>query len=139
VQLDEPCLVLDLNSHRQAGYKKALTHIGANKHRPQVMLTTEFGALEQNRPLVTDSEIDGLHVDLVQSPKQTGAVLSHLKPKTFLSLGLIDGRNIWHTDLDHAKALARTAANALSRGGLFLAWPRSLLLPASSMGSSRSP
>lgn len=127
VQIDEPGLVLDLDDDAKAAYGLVFTRWSANHGRPRIMLTTYFGALGDNLPLVAASEVDGLHIDLVRAPEQLGDVLSHLRPKTFLSLGLVDGRNIWRTNLDQAAALVQSASAAIDVRRLIIAPSCSLL------------
>ena len=45
------------------------------------------------------SPVAGLHVDLVRHPDQLPALLDHLDADTVLSAGVVDGRNVWRTDL----------------------------------------
>jgi 5-methyltetrahydropteroyltriglutamate--homocysteine methyltransferase len=97
VQIDEPCLVLDL-SYRQ---RHALTEAYArlSRYGVKLMLTTYFGGLEDNLPFALTLPVAGLHVDLVRAPEQLGAVLAEAPKSLLLSLGVIDGRNIWRADL----------------------------------------
>jgi 5-methyltetrahydropteroyltriglutamate--homocysteine methyltransferase len=64
------------------------------------MLTTYFGALGDNLATVLALPVAGLHVDLVRAPDQLGAILAGARPDLVLSLGVIDGRNIWAADLN---------------------------------------
>src|SRR5690606_3573817 len=77
--------------------------------RPKVLLATYFGALGDNLPLAASLPVDGLHVDLVRAPDQLDAVLDALPEAWVLSLGLVDGRNVWRSDLDRAVELGRRA------------------------------
>ncbi|WP_420067681.1 hypothetical protein [Stigmatella aurantiaca] len=72
-----------------------------------------IGDLGKNLSLATTSALDGLHVDLVRAPHQLGAVIATLGPQMQLTLGLVDGRNVWRTDLDRAHVLAHHAVKAL--------------------------
>lgn len=98
VQIDEPCLVLDLDDGQRAALKQAYKRLSVNG--PKVMLATYFGALGDNLALATDLPVHGLHVDLVRAPEQLDAVWQRARPDLLLSLGVIDGRNIWRADLD---------------------------------------
>jgi 5-methyltetrahydropteroyltriglutamate--homocysteine methyltransferase len=97
VQIDEPVLVLDL-SERQ---RNAITRAYAKLPRAGVklMLATYFGGLEDNLDLAIHLPVAGLHVDLVRAPKQLDAVLAKAPKSLLLSLGVIDGRNVWRADL----------------------------------------
>ena len=59
------------------------------------MLATYFGALGDNLATALALPVPGLHVDLVRAPEQLDAVLAGARPDLLLSLGVIDGRNIW--------------------------------------------
>jgi 5-methyltetrahydropteroyltriglutamate--homocysteine methyltransferase len=126
VQIDEPCLVLDQDADDHAAYLKAYTAL-ADVDGPKLMLTTYFGELGANLALVNKLPIAGVHVDLVRAPGQLDAVLDSLPVSRVLSLGLVDGRNVWRTDLDHALALARRAKERIGDTRLHIAPSCSLL------------
>lgn len=113
VQIDEPCLVLELDAATKEAYKVALGRIASLPRRPRVLLTTYFGELRDNLSIATGSGLDGLHVDLVRAPDQLDAVLAGLPKTMSLSAGVVDGRNIWRTDLDAAHARLRKATKSL--------------------------
>jgi 5-methyltetrahydropteroyltriglutamate--homocysteine methyltransferase len=104
LQLDEPCLVTDLDAAARAAYQRALPRLSRWAARPGVVLTTYFGALAENLPLAAAAGFEALHVDLVRAPDQLPAVLAALDSRAILSLGVVDGRNVWRTDLDAAHA-----------------------------------
>ena len=126
VQIDEPCLVLDQDEDDYAAYLKAYTAL-ADVDGPKLMLTTYFGELGANLALVNKLPVAGLHIDLVRAPGQLDAVLDSLPVSRVLSLGLVDGRNVWRTDLDHALALARRAKERIGDARLQIAPSCSLL------------
>jgi 5-methyltetrahydropteroyltriglutamate--homocysteine methyltransferase len=127
VQIDEPCLVLDLSEAAHAAYKKAYETL-ADDTLPQLMLTTYFGALGDNLVLAVNLPTAGLHVDLVRAPQQLEAVLKDFPAGKVLSLGLINGRNIWRADLDAALTKLQTAVDALGSDRVQVATSCSLLL-----------
>ncbi|WP_226467354.1 5-methyltetrahydropteroyltriglutamate--homocysteine S-methyltransferase [Luteimonas panaciterrae] len=126
VQIDEPCLVQDLDDDDRAAYRKAYGTLAITA-RPKLLLATYFGALEGNLALAVELPVEGLHVDLVRAPEQLDAVLDALPPRHVLSLGLVDGRNVWRTDLDRALALAERAQARVDAGRLQVAPSCSLL------------
>ncbi|BCO31421.1 5-methyltetrahydropteroyltriglutamate--homocysteine methyltransferase [Thiohalobacter sp. COW1] len=100
VQIDEPILTLDL----PAAWHKAFE---STYHRLQsapvkLLLTTYFGALQDNLCLAANLPVAGLHIDAVRAPEQVAAVADWLAPHKVLSVGSVDGRNIWRTDLSAA-------------------------------------
>ncbi len=127
VQIDEPCLVLDLDAATARAYQRALTFLTACALRPKLLIATYFGPLNENLQLLTQAACDGLHVDLVRAPEQLDSVLLGLDPKTSLSVGVVDGRNIWRTDLDAALRLVNRAVNALGPERVLVAPSCSLL------------
>src|SRR5690606_32834783 len=82
---------------------------------------------DDNLALAATLPVQGLHVDLVRAPEQLDAVLRALPAGRVLSLGLVDGRNIWRTPLDNALILARYARGHRGDGPLWLAPSCSLL------------
>lgn len=127
VQLDEPCLVLDLDRQAQAAYRLALARLTTNHLRPNLLLTTYFGALDDQLSIAVASGCEALHVDLVRAPEQLEQVLASLPPSMSLSMGVIDGRNVWRADLDAAHAMVRRAATALGPERVLIAPSCSLL------------
>ncbi|WP_430390679.1 5-methyltetrahydropteroyltriglutamate--homocysteine S-methyltransferase [Dyella sp. 20L07] len=126
VQIDEPCLVLDQDHDDHAAYRQAYAAL-ADIDRPKLLLTTYFGALDANLALLNELPVDGLHVDLVRAPEQLDAVLNTLPAERVLSLGLVDGRNIWRTDLDKPLAAVRHALERVGKARLLVAPSCSLL------------
>lgn len=126
VQLDEPCLVLDLDDAARSAYLRAYATL-AKTVRPRLLLATYFGRLDAQLPLACALPVDGLHVDLVRGKEQLDDVLKQWPRGRVLSVGLVDGRNIWRTNLDNALILAKYAQGHLELGQLWLAPSCSLL------------
>src|SRR5262249_30369539 len=138
VQIDEPCLVLDLDDRARQAYRRALGRLAACPKRPRVLLATYFGALEENLPLATGSGCDGLHADLVRAPEQLDPLLEGMEPHMVLSLGVVDGRNVWRTDLDAAHALVRRAVARLGAERVLVAPSCSLLHVPTDLDTERA-
>ena len=113
VQLDEPALVTDLSPNARAAYVLAYNAIAAGTPGVRVMLTTYFGALGDNLDIAQSLPVSGLHVDLVRAPHQLDSVLAGASGLDALSVGVIDGRNVWRTDLDAALGVAERAVDRL--------------------------
>lgn len=111
VQIDEPILVTDLSEQQRRAFTRAYARLA----RPGVklMLTTYFGGLEDNLSFAAALPVAGLHVDLVRAPEQLDGVLKAAPRDLLLSLGVIDGRNIWRADL--GALLARLEPVAAAR------------------------
>ena len=99
VQLDEPCLVLDLDDATRDALRFAYGSIARALPSLKIMLTTYFGALGDNLDTALSLPVAGLHVDLVRAPEQLQSVLAKAPQGLVLSLGVIDGRNVWRADL----------------------------------------
>ncbi|CAM3739880.1 5-methyltetrahydropteroyltriglutamate--homocysteine S-methyltransferase [Bordetella tumulicola] len=124
VQIDEPILVLDLP---QAWHDAARSAYERLTQAPvKLLLATYFGGLQDNQDTVLALPVAGLHVDLVRGPGQLQHIAAALRPDQVLSAGVIDGRNIWRTDLDAALE-ALTPVRRQLGGRLWLAPSCSLL------------
>ena len=126
VQLDEPCLVLDQDPAAQAAWRRAYAALAAARG-PRILLATYFGALGGNLALATSLPVSGLHVDLVRAPDQLGPVLDALPAQTILSVGVVDGRNIWRSHPERVLPLLRKAQARVGSQRLWIAPSCSLL------------
>ncbi|KCV63594.1 5-methyltetrahydropteroyltriglutamate--homocysteine S-methyltransferase [Bordetella bronchiseptica 99-R-0433] len=102
VQIDEPALVLDLPQAWRDAYRAVYDKLAASPVK--LLLATYFDGLKDNLATALALPVAGLHVDLVRAPGQLNDVASGLRPGQVLSAGVINGRNIWRTDLDAALA-----------------------------------
>ena len=100
VQVDEPCLVLDLSDGERAALSQTYRGLGKVVPDLKIMLAGYFGDMGDNLPAALQLPVAGLHVDLVRGPRQIEALQQKAPDGLVLSLGLIDGRNIWRADLD---------------------------------------
>jgi 5-methyltetrahydropteroyltriglutamate--homocysteine methyltransferase len=126
VQLDEPCLVLDQDDDDHAAYRHAYAVLAAAR-TPRLLLASYFGALGDNLALASTLPVDGLHVDLVRAPEQLDAVLDVLPTGHILSVGVVDGRNIWRSRPERVLPLLRKAQARIGSERLWLAPSCSLL------------
>ena len=102
VQMDEPCLVTDLSDEARAAYDHAYRVLTDVTPPIKLMLTTYFGGLGDNLEAVLRLPVHGLHIDLIRAPEQLAQVASGAGVDQVLSLGVIDGRNVWKADLNAA-------------------------------------
>jgi len=121
VQLDEPCLALDRTPAELEHYRTAYGFLAERTGGAKLLVATYFAGLQENLATALALPTHGLHVDLVRAPGQLDALLERW-PKgagRVLSLGVIDGRNVWRADLEAAlPALER----AVERLGPELVW-----------------
>ena len=124
VQVDEPVLGLDLPNAWRSAFESTywqLNQVGVN-----ILLATYFSPLEENLSLACRLPVAGLHVDGIRAPHELASIADWLPVHKVLSIGIVDGRNIWRTDLDAALAVLQPLA-AKRNGQLWLAPSCSLL------------
>ena len=98
VQIDEPTLVTELSVEWQQAYTTAYQALATGKVK--LLLATYFGQLQDNLPLACKLPVQGLHLDAINARAEVDAVIAQLPHERVLSLGVINGRNIWKTDLN---------------------------------------
>jgi 5-methyltetrahydropteroyltriglutamate--homocysteine methyltransferase len=99
VQLDEPCLVLDLDDATRKALRATYEQLARALPNLKIMLATYFGGIGDNLDTALSLPVAGLHLDLVRSPEQLDSVAVKARQDLVLSLGVIDGRNIWRANL----------------------------------------
>ncbi|WNC94544.1 5-methyltetrahydropteroyltriglutamate--homocysteine S-methyltransferase [Paraburkholderia sp. FT54] len=97
IQIDEPILVTELSAQWQQACVTAYQSLANSKVK--LLLATYFGRLLDNLPLVCKLPVQGLHLDAINARAEVDAVIAQLPQDRVLSLGVINGRNIWKTDL----------------------------------------
>ncbi|MDG4811570.1 5-methyltetrahydropteroyltriglutamate--homocysteine S-methyltransferase [Hydrogenovibrio sp. 3SP14C1] len=100
VQIDEPILVLDLSNDWQTAFKDAYERLAQTP--VNILLATYFETLGNNLNLTCHLPVAGLHYDGLRGAHQLNDVIANYPAEKVLSLGLVDGRNIWKTDLTDA-------------------------------------
>jgi 5-methyltetrahydropteroyltriglutamate--homocysteine methyltransferase len=98
VQIDEPILVTELEAEWQHAFNLAYHQLKSS--RVKILLATYFGQLADNQYLVANLPVAGLHVDAINARHEIVPLLAMLPAHKVLSLGVINGRNIWKTDLN---------------------------------------
>ncbi|EUD12727.1 5-methyltetrahydropteroyltriglutamate--homocysteine S-methyltransferase [Providencia alcalifaciens] len=96
VQIDEPALVLDLPIKWQQAYQEAYQALTG---KTNLLLTTYFDGISHHLDLIKQLPVQGLHVDIVAGKDDIAALHQALPKDWVLSLGLINGRNVWKGDL----------------------------------------
>ncbi|WP_434997500.1 5-methyltetrahydropteroyltriglutamate--homocysteine S-methyltransferase [Pectobacterium brasiliense] len=98
VQIDEPALVLELPQAWLAAFKPAYD---ALQGQVKLLLTTYFDSVSQNLETIKTLPVQGLHVDLVHGKDDAATLSAQLPANWVLSLGVINGRNVWRADLSN--------------------------------------
>ncbi|RYZ54457.1 MAG: 5-methyltetrahydropteroyltriglutamate--homocysteine S-methyltransferase [Proteobacteria bacterium] len=127
VQIDEPCLVLDLSVEARSAFQRAYDRLAKVSSSPKKLIATYFGALGDNLELACSLPVQGLHIDLVRAPEQLEAVSKRLPKDLYLSAGVVDGRNVWKNDLDQSLGLLQKIAEIRGTDKLIVAPSCSLL------------
>lgn len=127
IQIDEPFLVLDLTDKAKEVYTAVYTKIQKELPNLKIILTTYFEGLEDNLPLALSLPVDTLHVDLVRKPEQLENILATIPENLKLSLGVVDGRNIWKNDFESSLQFIRKAKEQLGEERILIAPSSSLL------------
>ncbi|MGR6981295.1 5-methyltetrahydropteroyltriglutamate--homocysteine S-methyltransferase [Testudinibacter sp. P27/CKL/0425] len=95
IQIDEPALTVDLPAEWVATFKPTYDRLA--KVQAKLLLATYFGSVAEHADLLKGLPVDGLHIDLVRAPQQLSAFDDY---QNVLSVGVIDGRNIWRANLN---------------------------------------
>ncbi|MBD2703666.1 5-methyltetrahydropteroyltriglutamate--homocysteine S-methyltransferase [Spirosoma sp. BT702] len=127
VQLDEPYLALDLSKKEKEAFTLAYRNIADQVNGVNLLVATYFEALLDNTALAVSLPIQALHIDLVRAPEQLDEVLALVPDQLQLSLGIIDGRNVWKNDYEHSLNLINTAIEKLGTDRVIVAPSCSLL------------
>jgi 5-methyltetrahydropteroyltriglutamate--homocysteine methyltransferase len=127
VQMDEPCLVLDLPETIRRTLTETYSRLSAAAGSTKILVAAYFESLHANLPAVLALPVAGVHLDLVRGSGQLDAALAGAPPHLTLSLGVIDGRNIWKADLSRAIALVEQAVQAIGSARILVAPSCSLL------------
>jgi len=127
VQIDEPYLALDLDEEMVAAYRAAYRQLKRAVPGMKVILATFFEGLRDNIPVALHLPVHALHLDLVRAPGQLEPVLAAIPDTLSLSLGVVDGRNIWKNDYGRSVATVRKALEVIGTDRVMIAPSCSLL------------
>ncbi len=127
IQIDEPVLSLDLDAEARAAVEVAYAQLADVSAKIKICLATYFGGLRDNLAAAMRLPVAAVHLDLVRAAEQLEPALELVPPQGMLSLGVIDGRNIWRADLPRALALLEKAAGRLGPERLLVGPSCSLL------------
>jgi 5-methyltetrahydropteroyltriglutamate--homocysteine methyltransferase len=125
VQMDEAKMVTDLTPWEKQAFRSAYKQLATIPIK--LMLTTYFGGLGDNLSLAMDLHTAGLHIDAVRAPNEVSGVVNALATDQTLSLGCVNGRNIWLTDFAEVNPLIEHAVQKLGPDRVLLSSSCSLL------------
>ncbi len=124
VQIDEPCLTLDLEERHLEGYRKVYDKLSKAAPGLNIMLATYFESIElkKNIDVAVGLPVQGLHIDLCRSSELLFTeALAKLPDNCFLSVGVVDGRNIWKNDLSASLTKIERAVETLGKDQVMVA------------------
>ncbi|OVE56699.1 5-methyltetrahydropteroyltriglutamate--homocysteine S-methyltransferase [Chryseobacterium mucoviscidosis] len=127
IQFDEPFLALDLDEKSKETYSLIYAEIRKQFPHLKIIVATYFEGLRDNLSLAVSLPVNVLHLDLVRSPEQLEEVLKVIPETLHLSLGVIDGRNIWKNDFEKSLRLIRQTTDKIGLERILIAPSCSLL------------
>nr|WP_040298981.1 5-methyltetrahydropteroyltriglutamate--homocysteine S-methyltransferase [Arcticibacter svalbardensis] len=127
IQMDEPYLSLDLSEVEKQAFQYAYEEISKKCNGIKILLTSYFESLGDNTALALHLPVAAVHIDLVRSAEQLNEVLKYTPPTLTLSLGVVDGRNIWKNDYVKALYHIQKAVAVLGSERIMIAASCSLL------------
>ena len=127
VQLDEPLLPLVERASVREAYGRSYRFLAEAAPRLRLMVASYFAPLADNLQTFLELPVDGLHVDAVRGAADLPRLLERFPRGRALSLGVVDGRNVWRTDLLTAWSQLERARAAAGAGSVMVAPSCSLL------------
>jgi 5-methyltetrahydropteroyltriglutamate--homocysteine methyltransferase len=101
VQIDEPALVTDISADAPALAERVYNTLGTLDKRPAIHVATYFGDPGAALAALARTPVEAIGVDVVYGADTAVASVPELTGKTLVA-GIVDGRNIWRTDLESA-------------------------------------
>lgn len=129
IQFDEPCLSLNLTEAEQQVFVRTYQEIKNRFPHLHIILASYFECYGQNLQTALSLPVQTLHLDLVRCPSQLDDILtsSFVRSRTNLSLGVVDGRNIWKNDFQHSLSLINKAIEKIGADRIYIAPSCSLI------------
>lgn len=127
IQFDEPFLTLDITEKAKETYQYVYQELRKQFPKLKFIIATYFDGLKDNASLAVSLPADVLHIDLVRNPEQLEDILSAIPENLSLSLGVVDGRNIWKNNYEKSLTFIKKATEKLGTERIFVAPSCSLL------------
>ncbi len=113
IQIDEPYLVTDLTAETLSLYEDVYRKIRGFAQSTKLHLVTYFDDLKENVDTAFSLRTDSVHIDCIRAPEQLSSALDAIGENQSLSIGLVDGRNVWINDLEHYSDIAKEVVEKL--------------------------
>ncbi|MFP3831452.1 5-methyltetrahydropteroyltriglutamate--homocysteine S-methyltransferase [Chryseobacterium sp. SIMBA_028] len=127
IQFDEPFLSLDITEKAKETYTAVYSELRKQFPSLKFIVATYFDGLKDNLSLAVSLPVHVLHIDLVRNPEQLEEVINSIPESLSLSLGLVDGRNIWKNDYENSLAFINKTVEKLGSERVLIAPSCSLL------------
>ncbi|WP_336961784.1 5-methyltetrahydropteroyltriglutamate--homocysteine S-methyltransferase [Chryseobacterium contaminans] len=127
IQFDEPFLALDITEKAKEAYVLVYAELRRLFPKLKFIVATYFEGLKNNVALAVSLPVNVLHIDLVRNPEQLEDILHVIPENLSLSLGVVDGRNIWKNDYEKSLSFIKKATEKLGSERVFIAPSSSLL------------
>ena len=126
-QLDEPILCKDIDSPERAAMPKAYKAIRKACPSLKILLTTYFGPVAEHTTHFAKLPVDAVHIDATRAPQEVASVAKALRDDQCLSVGVVDGRNIWKNNFDRSLELLKSAQAEIGNERVWVAPSCSLI------------
>ncbi|GAB4272446.1 MAG: 5-methyltetrahydropteroyltriglutamate--homocysteine S-methyltransferase [Opitutales bacterium] len=127
VLFDEPILSQDLDQAPLEAMKKAYAFLRSAAPKLKFCLTTYFGPMRDHAARVAELPVDLVHCDATRAPEDVERLAKALRKDQALSVGVVDGRNIWKNNFDASLAILKKAQAAMGDERVWVAPSCSLM------------
>ncbi len=127
IQIDEPVLALDLTDRQRDAFLESYQRLSTASRSSKLLVASYFGELRGNLPLFLGLPVAGLHFDTVRGESEIPALLDKFPSDKVLSLGIVDGRNIWKNDYEASLTILTKVRERLGKECLWIAPSCSLI------------
>ncbi|HWH04356.1 MAG TPA: 5-methyltetrahydropteroyltriglutamate--homocysteine S-methyltransferase [Gemmatimonadales bacterium] len=127
VQMDEPALALDRTDAELKAFVRAYGYLAKEAPGINILLATYFAGMGDNVATLHALPVAGAHLDLVRGAGDVNRVLEKWPAGRILSAGVVDGRNIWRSDLEVQLSTLERIRDRVGADALWVAPSCSLL------------
>lgn len=127
VQLDEPILAMDMAEAEREALLAAYAVLARAVPDLSLFVPSYFGTYGDNLATALSLPVKALHLDLFRAGGELPKLLAGLRSDQVLSLGVVEGRNIWKNDFASSLKSIREARKVLGADRLILSTSCSLL------------
>ena len=124
IQIDEPILAVDIAQEWVDAFVPTYQELAITGTR--IIIGTYFASVAEYLNLLKTLPVNGVHIDCVRAPEQLAKFANAWPENKVLSVGLIDGRNVWRANLRETIDLLAPIATQLGNN-LWIAPSCSLL------------